>query len=327
VAGSPDPSAYERYFSNDVSPASGLTVTPLLITWTESDTIQDFDMEQVPDGSGDDVPPLVDGQGGAYPFLFAYNELDEIAAAGSEHSYHKGAFCTKVTIEPQTTDATTHLRVNKTYIQPGPNCQVQIDTYTQQTISNFDVNGDVANVEYAAATGAKFTLPKFPASIRIPKIVQAIRFTQYEVGAGAPPSDTKTSPELGRNTTLGDLAGLNIAVWNNDAIWGFNEGSLLYVGSRSFSEGVPVYRKEYTVLIDTKNGFDHFFALYHYENGLVPQDVKPILPESVLPTDGTITDTGEHNGAGAFVMLEGVAFKDLFSFLKPPIGTYVDKAP
>lgn len=323
--------------------------TAILRTWVERDIIHDFNPEDGFAGQRDSsngAAPVSQPQSDEKNWMVeAYMGLagGDIWAVGDVHPIYKDAVCQDVAIELHSAGSTTHLVVTSTFAQPGNFSQVLYDSYQQTVTKNFDAYGALCEVRYdpqfaggsaLAGQSINFKVP-FVAGIQIPQVLKSIRVIQYErYESGTPPAD---------------IAGSQYAVWNTATFRGFAPGTLLFVGSRSSSEGTGLYRTEYQFLYDSIRGFAYYYAVWVDARGLSPGGTNRVVPyapgELVVPENPNVSNTplqsiifiggqagnepipqpslgdkSKHNGASAFVMLVGVDFNNHFTGIRAPFG-------
>jgi hypothetical protein len=264
----------------------------------------------------------------------------ELWAVGDPHPIYKGAVCQNVKIVPKSIDSTSHLVAMSTFAQPGKFSQVFYDTYVQTLTSNFDASGGLCECRFdpqfdggSALVGQSinFKVP-YVANIQIPRIMKSVRIVQYD------------SYLTNKDNTPASLSENTFAVWNTKEFRGYKAGSLLFIGTKSITEGTSLYRRETQFLYDEVRGFAYYYAVWVDSRGLVPGGnvVKPYAPGELSVPDDSSTNpqslifTGgaastppisqtsksqkDHNGASAFVMLRGIDFNSAFSSIKPPFG-------
>jgi len=281
---------------------AGCSITPLLHRWTEVATIYDYQ----PKIAG--IPYPYDG----------YENIDRniVPQVGDFHRKIKDAVCTRVTIEPITSDSSTHLTATMTYERPGTHCDLQIDCFQTVEIRNFDAAGDLTAVPYKPTSQIRTeaNVP-FVTDVRVPVPVRSFSVMQYEIrtpkraGNGVfQIQGTSDSPQ--------GLISPSTAYWNVDYAWGFEPGQLLYLGVISKTECAPLYRRRYIFLINDRIGWHHFYAVWVDARGLKPQGVKPFKPDEVKYGEGSRIDGTR--GAAAFKVLPCGKFIEEFSFFRLP---------
>lgn len=282
--------SFESIQSNVVSGGSRFSASGLLERWTETTIINGF------------VPGNVNAN--YLPQL--YDELpDQVIRVGQQGINR--SYCTDVEIAPRASangTATESFEIVATFVRPGACSQIQFDNYQQIITTNFDVDNKLAAVPYQTNLPLPQSQVPFIAGLKYPRIVQSFRIIQYEDH---------------NNWTAENLLGGIRAYTNSDSVWGFAAGTLLTAGVRSFADGTPIYRREYSFLFNPLElgGFHHVYAVYVDARGLIPKDVTPINPATVAADAGTVTT----NGAAAFRVVHGINFHDAFIGIKPPFPT------
>lgn len=287
---------------------TGLQITPSLLTWQEIVTYYGFAFTE------DDA--LTD----AFMLMEAYLTAQDpdggapMVKPGDPHPFYANTFATVCMVNPTTQDSTVHVTQTVTYMQPGPQCMMQFDSYQQTEGRNFaedlDVDGHtLTTVKYVPQIPGSPTLNlrvPFVATVQTPAIVRAVRVIQYEILTG----DTAIP---------GAVSGPSRPVWNIDDFCGYAAGTLLFIGVESQNDGTPIFKRTYTFLINIY-GWHHFYGLWVDARGLKPQDVVPIDPLSVTPDTGTVQSTTPPYGAAGWRMLPNKKFATFFAQLKPPFN-------
>lgn len=316
--------AFESIIRNSVNGAS-LQITPTLITWNQVVCV--FDDDALVNATDEDP---------SFALLEAYiaNADGEIAQVGDPHAKYPDAYVQRTWFEPFMNNASTHYRQMVSYAQPGPYSMFQADTYQtteERTFAEDSTNPpgspttNITTVEfgfgantYAVGIGPTASgipqggvanpgnlMSKVPpvVQVRVPSKMRALRVTQYEAltGNDAVPSVIVDSAR---------------PFWNNDEIWGFSAGELLFIGVDSSTEGTPLFKRTYTYLINPY-GWHHFYEIWRSANGLIDPTIIPIDPTKVSPKDKTV----KLNGAAAFRMLPNQTFADRFTNIKKPFNT------
>jgi hypothetical protein len=330
---------YDTIVQHDIEGA-GLEITPLLLTWTQ--TVKIFNFNPV----GGDEFDAANFDGTSEWLVEGFMQLTggDIPIVGSHHPKYPEATCQRVSITPINQDDTTGLAVRIQWAKPGAFSQVNYDTALTQESRNYDYAGNLCECRYdpgAAFSGSvttQFDLP-FIASIRVPYNSRSMQVTQYE------------NLENEEAVPAVAIEG-NVLLFNSDTIWGFAPGQLLYIGRRASNEGTRLHRTQYYFLVNTREGFAHAFASYQNASGLVPRDVVPyiadfdtgtvpgvnasdpsiIYPGSStwatahpLPSGPSGVTAGTKNGSSAFKMHNSVEFSAYFNTggagtIKPPFN-------
>ena len=311
---------YESVLHSDVAGA-GLTITPTLLSWTESRTIFGFKRN------------VTDPLNTQFMLMDAYKTMksSQFPDVGEGHPAYKDAYVVSATLYPKSDKDSVNVLWVGQYQMPGDKCEVSYDTYQQTEIRNFtddkvlmyqNNKTNIAIVPYppgllAQEAGKRVnTGAPFVADVPVPSMLKSVRVTQYEALTGDHATPAVLSQMLCPRP-----------VWNSEPIWGYEAGKLLYVGRTALTDGTPIHRTTYNFLIN-QYGWHHFYAIHIQMNGTKLPDVVPFNPDEIKP----MTPSQTKPGAGAFRMLAPADFKGSFTadrlgLIKPPFNTDTTPLP